>query len=567
MRKVFLVLSLFSSLLIASVEESGRRVDAHLIIGDVGLAVKESESLVQSYPEAELAQILHIKALSKTGDAHKMMGAWQAFAKQFPDKAYQREIVETICLGILQKGCESESLLPRLIALLAIARTELPEAVSWIKKGCLDSNANIRTLAIKLAAAYKDRPLQEIIIHRFALEKSPEAREAILAAIAELKLEEMLPQLHRVLENSSEKTLEEKRALVRTISQLEKRATRKLLERLYNTRRVGDALLACELIVTGQRVEAEDLLQKLVRHHCPEVSVAALKSLGILRLGGPFLDSIVCDRDPVVGISASWVAGLCDSSTIVKNFSYWLSQESSQTRALAIAALGTLSQEGKALLKLWQLQEKEPWVRVNLAIQLLRQREQIEIQGNEIFTFLHETKEKLMWEEIGFFKIVQKSTHVHKPLISNYPEAVNQALRLELLNLLALVEYEKAEAAIREFLKDTRWELLGLAAESLLQEGDSSAIDIIKKLLYEKDKETRWKAAIALAAWGRDPEAIEILIALYPEGDRTIKIKVLEALGMVGEESTLPFLMEALKEPSETLRLVAASSLIRLLYH
>lgn len=562
----WIVLLLFAYPLYGADEEA-RRVDAHLLIGDTQSALKEASANLQKYPEDYLTHFLWIKSLARLGDAEKMAEGWEVLAKKFPEQAYKREVIEEMCLGILKKGCESDSLVPRLIALLAIARTELPEAVAIIKKACHDTNAHLRGLAVKLAAAYKDAHLQEEILRLFRVEKSREVRKEILSAMMALKMDSELPALRKLLEDKSRSSLE-KKLLVLTIASLEKKITREDLDKLVQSGRMGEALLACELIVKLELPEQSDLLLKLTSNRHPEVRAAALKSLGIVRQGEAAIIEKSCrDNDPLIGITACWVVGLLEPSTIEKSFSYWLAKESSQVRALAASALATLHQSALPLLKKFEAEERDPWVKVNVAIHLLRQRLDTQMQAAELFAFLHQNKEKLMWEERGFFKILQKSSHLHTPLIPNYPEAANQAVRLELLNLLAIVEYPQAEAALREFLKESRWELVGLAAESLLQEGDESALDLIKKLLQDKEKETRFQAALALAVWGNDPDAIDTLLALYNEKDRAIKIKILEALGLVGEERVIPFLVDKLKEPSETLRLVAASSLIRLLYH
>ncbi len=70
---------------------------------------------------------------------------------------------------------------------------------------------------------------------------------------------------------------------------------------------------------------------------------------------------------------------------------------------------------------------------------------------------------------------------------------MDQKVRLEILNLMAIMEYPGALDALKVFLKKGVWKLTGLAAEVLLEEGDQAAIDLVKELLKDPDDEVRLK--------------------------------------------------------------------------
>ena len=163
----------------------------------------------------------------------------------------------------------------------------------------------------------------------------------------------------------------------------------------------------------------------------------------------------------------------------------------------------------------------------------------------------------------GLFGAIRQSSITHKPEIPNYPEVVNQTTRLELLNLLAILDYTGAQDAIKQFLKERRWGVTGLAAEKLLGEGDESALALVRELLNDEDQEIRLEAALALATWGRDVSALPILMAEYEKSDRMLQIKILESLGRIGSKEAIPFLIERLKESSLNMRIIAASVLLQ----
>jgi len=127
------------------------------------------------------------------------------------------------------------------------------------------------------------------------------------------------------------------------------------------------------------------------------------------------------------------------------------------------------------------------------------------------------------------------------------------------------LEYPGAHEAIKTFLKQRQYGVTGLAAETLLGEGDETAIEHVRALLDDKDPQIQAEAALVLATWGRDPTAIPHLLAVYPKGDRQLQVKILEALGRIGDRETIPFLIERLKEPSLMLRMIAATILIQTL--
>ncbi|HRD55298.1 MAG TPA: HEAT repeat domain-containing protein, partial [Parachlamydiaceae bacterium] len=58
-----------------------------------------------------------------------------------------------------------------------------------------------------------------------------------------------------------------------------------------------------------------------------------------------------------------------------------------------------------------------------------------------------------------------------------------------------------------------------------------------------------------------------VLQDFYAQADREMKERILEGIGRIGSSASIPFLVECLKEPFQSLRVIAASSLLQVLYH
>jgi HEAT repeat protein len=58
-----------------------------------------------------------------------------------------------------------------------------------------------------------------------------------------------------------------------------------------------------------------------------------------------------------------------------------------------------------------------------------------------------------------------------------------------------------------------------------------------------------------------------ILQKVYPTTDRETKERILEGIGRVGSMQSIPFLVDALDEPFQNLRIIAAAALIQCLNH
>jgi HEAT repeat protein len=566
MRNIILLLCFLPIALCASPESIARRLQAHLLIDDPHSASSEAKAALQEYPQDPLILEWTIRSLAALGEDSEMMAVWERFSALFPQQAKAQDLLEEMCFGILKKGQTQAGLNAQLICLIAAALTQDMRAVPFILEGMRHTNAVLRALAVQLGSFYGDYPLREEICRLFCEESVLDVRLQVIAALGKLKLEEFVPELMQCVANPN-KSAQEKLAAIEAIIEMRDFMGKEELEILAKSNRAGLRQLACEVIATCELEDESVLLLPLMSDSQPEVAAAALKTWGLLRKSATEQIKRIAQEalDPLVGITAAWVCLIHDPKEGEAAMMKWLEHEQAHVRALAGSAVASSGAYGIDLAKKMLLQSQDLYVQVNLALALAKQREEMPQVCTLLEEALHSCHDKWMLSENGLFSTLEKSTLCHKPTIPNYPEVVNQTTRLEILNLLAILESPKAIEAIKAFLKERKWGVTGLAAETLLGEGDETAIDLVRELLQDPDHEVRLEAALVLASWARDLSATDTLLEVYPKADRQLKLKILESLGRIGDKKTIPFLIERLKEPSLILRMVAASILIQTL--
>ncbi len=214
--------------------------------------------------------------------------------------------------------------------------------------------------------------------------------------------------------------------------------------------------------------------------------------------------------------------------------------------------------------------QKDLYTKVNLAVGLIGLRKELKLSSEVLFQAIVDSEDSLwMWDtgENPLFRSLMPSKVRHIDEIPRYPLVVDQLAKLEIFSILSILKYPNALVAVKKFLKHQDASISGTAAMILLQEGDETALDLIKELLNDPDEQIRVQAALILALMGSDPSAASVLIDAYSKVGRDMKLHILEAIGRIGDPSTMPFLLEVLKEPFQGLRVVAASALIQCLYH
>lgn len=557
----------------ADVEEDrlGRRVQAHLTIRDFSIASEEARQALILYPQSIFLHESYIRALAKLGDEKKLLQAWETYVQQFPDKSMNRELIEDMAWGVLYKASHSSSLVMRQMALLAAFFSQDAKGVTLLHRGMRDSNYALRTIAVKLAAHFRDDKLIEEVKRLFHEERVWSVRQKVLEAIGKMKILSLKPELEALI-GSSETSAKEKALAIAALLELLETINRQEVERLSSSSRSGLRQLACQAVAYFQCKEDFDQLLHLVKDPQADVRFEAFQAIGQLRPDQQETVLAVArqgilDNHYHVALSAAWLLTIYAPEEGQKVLLRFLHDKRRGVRYLAAAALNAAGQYGIALSHDQFRQHPDPYIRLNLALGLIGQRESVQEAAAYVSYLLATEKEKWRTLEAGLFHAIVNlpKRKSEDPLIT--PEIDNQLIRLELLNLLTILKVPYTQQIVRQYLIERAWEISAVAAALLLTEGDEIAADLVEQLLQDPQPRVRLQAALILSLWSREESAIRVLEESYFESEWEFKARILEGLGRIGSTHSVPFLLKVLKEPSQTLRLIAAMALIQCLNH
>lgn len=553
-------------------EQIDKRINAHLLIADYPGACWEAYRGLQEYPGSKALWLAYVRALAKAGEENTMMSAWKAMLHHFPEEQCNRNILESLAWAVIDQGASSSSPSIRVIAMLGAFFSQDAKGVHLLKYSLSDENSFLRSASAKLSSHLMDAVLQEELLRLLQKETVWKVRLEVIRACGTMQIAEAEKELKKIVDNDQAHA-EERAAAIQALVELSEGVDSRQLQDLIASNRAGMRMLACEFVTFFDQVEEADHLFPLLEDPHPSVRGKTLHTLGQLRLSTvsghsvPALaEKATMDPDPTVAITAAWVLTMHRPEKGMAVFRKFLNHSVRDIRLFAAASLAATGPHGLNLTREIFKEAQDPYVRMNLAIGLIGQRENTQEACDCLFAGLSERKERWSWEEEGGFRVLAPSQIKHDESIPNYPEAVNQLTRLEVLQILAIMQHPHAQRAVKEFLQERHWGISGIASALLLTEGDDDAVEIVRQLLQDPEQQVKVQAALILALWGKGEDVVQLLQEAYSSADRELKGQILEGIGRVGSESSLPFLAERLQEPYQTLRIIAAAALLECLY-
>lgn len=540
----------------------------HLIIEDAVSACAEAEMALRQYPNSIHVQEARIKALAAKGDEKELLQAWNNYYRTH-GSLQNRDLIECIAWSVLQKGARSEAPLIRLMAVLGSFLSQDAKGIKIILNSLNDTNSAVRGLTVELASHLRDEVIKQKIVSMLRTERNWNVRLELLKAVGVMKIRESKPYLFELISNPKSEA-EEKLVATESLVAMYETVSKEELGFLLSAERAGLRLLACKVIAHCELREQSDSLLRLLEDNRAEVRSAALQTLGYLRI--PIHNHIerilplLKDNDASVAISAAWLL-LINRYQAQANpiFDYYLRSSLQENRLFAASALAAAGSYGLQKASEHFLSAEDSFVRMNLALGFIGQQYCVSQACDALYEGLERDKRLWSRKKSGIFELLMPAKGGRQS--EDSPEEVDQLTRLELLNILAIMNYPKAQAAVASFLKNRNWGISSTTAALLLTEGDEEAVRLVQDLLESDDAKIRVQAAFVLALWGRGEDAIEILERSYERPDWEMREKILESIGRIGAERSIPFLLERLKEPSQSLRIIAAFALLQALYH
>lgn len=563
---------LFFALLAAEEEDLiAKRIYNHLCVEDFQSACQESKLASIKYPHSIPLLKASIKALAASGDEKEMYNYWKKYSEIVPDPFSDRELLEDMGWCIINKGSKSPSPLVRLIAVVGAYFGQDAKGVRIIQRSLHDYDANVRSVALQVSAGLKDDRIKNEVLNLFETEQLWHVKLGCVKAIGKMQIEEAVPQLMKFLETAT--SYEMRMAAIMAIAEIEENVTREQIKNLISSSKANLKMLACQFVLAFDKIEDIDLLIPLLKDSNAEVRASAIYTVGLLhpsKIGEEevvaLTSSLLEDKNEIVSLLTAWTIIQYDQKLGQKYFSQWLNDKDKNTRIFAATLLRFSGKYAFPLLTEVFNNTKDPFVKANLAMGLIYERNSVDAAFFLKHFMIHH-KERLMWKELFHFKSITHSIIPHNAGLPSLPEATDQLLRLEIFNLLAIMKAPFAQELIERYLSERNWGVVAAASSLLLTEGDENSVKLVEDLLEENNPKIKIQAALILSLWGEGEKASKTLMEAYDHSDRNMKEKILEALGHLHCKEVLPFLCDKLSENHPTLRIIAAAALLKSLYN
>lgn len=120
---------------VAGDEGLGKRVHAHMVIGDYTAACSEAFVGLQSHPDSKILWQAYLRALAKAGDEKVLMVNWRLFVKKFPGESCNREMLECLAWAVLENGAVLPLRVSALFLCSAPILARMPKALFCCDRG------------------------------------------------------------------------------------------------------------------------------------------------------------------------------------------------------------------------------------------------------------------------------------------------------------------------------------------------------------------------------------------------------------------------------------------------
>lgn len=123
-----------------------------------------------------------------------------------------------------------------------------------------------------------------------------------------------------------------------------------------------------------------------------------------------------------------------------------------------------------------------------------------------------------------------------------------------------MVQKQPVPELVQKLVQGTTYEMLD-AAEAFAVHG-ADGVGAVAPLLRSADRETRWRAAVALERIGAP--AVEALVSGASDPDYLVRVPAIWALEHVGDRRAVAALVENLNGPNECCRWMAGAALAKI---
>lgn len=544
-----------------------------LTVRDFTEAVARACDLEKSFPDDLAVRAIKIEALAAAGQEEEMIAAWRALEALDYEAASERAVLETLCWGVLLPAVHSMLPSTQMVSLMAVAYTQDANALPPLVRALQGSNIPLRGMAIHWVPRYRDAPLCSELLRLLDEESVWSLRLEVIRALGAMQYRQALEPL-KALVADPKTPLEEKRLASVAIASILDDIDREDLQELVASPRAGLRELAAALLVYHDKSQYLECLLPLLEDVQAGVQMIALTAMATFPRAWPQdsdvegkVRALVNSQPWEVSLTAAWALARRYDDEALSVLKEAAKSPVQEKALLAASMLSTLGAYSFAATQEVAKENSDIFVRSTLAMGWIGQRVALEKAAAYLKAVLAtEDRVQIKRGKNPNFEFLAPSDVFLAAHIPNYPEVVNQKTRLELVNRLALIQDPEALLLARAFLSQKTAGVVGMAGELILAEGEEGMIPIVRDLLEDPDKKIRLQAALLLGLWGRDTEAIKTLEEMYGDSDKEMRVQILAVMGEIGDPSCLPFLLKVLQDPFRTTRVIAASSILRILH-
>lgn len=583
LKRSFLFPCLFAFASLASIEyqpalekKYREKIACELLIHHYTQAVQTASEAVKQLPMSQSLREQYIQALSKVGDERRLLQSWQKYARDFPEAKYSDRVLEPMSWGVIQKAQLSENMATKFTGLIAASMQNDSYSVETLIETLKDSNSFLREISLQFCLNFGDEVLKKEILRMLNEETVYEVRKKVIEVAQRLRIEEARPILESLLDQDKI-SYEEKNLIASALVQFYDQVSLDDLKKLAQSPIVGHRFLACALFANFDLKEHAPLLVPLIYDTNRSVRLLALSSLGGLKLShieDKSLDEVLSpaleDPIPQVAMLASW-ALLKEKPALAKtHLRHYLLHSDQAVRLQAAALVGYSLPLCEDLARDFFTVHPDVYVRANLSFYLASHRLEIVKACDQIFSLFSSHEPYFFKESLPFQLNMLVPSHLlfedRSPLAYySVSSSYHQMAQLQLLNLLATLKDPRAKEAMSSFLERHHSDVATLNLRSVLQFDDHQALELMREFLNHTDQHKKVEAAIVLALFKKDSEALKVLEQVFNEVSRDLKQIILMAMGEIASKDSIPFLTDHLYEASQSLRVQSAAALIRCL--
>ncbi|MFA6916919.1 MAG: HEAT repeat domain-containing protein [Parachlamydiales bacterium] len=547
-------------------------VDCHLILKDYQEACECIAEAIAEHPHDQGLRRTLILVYAECGLESEMLTSFRQYFTCYPNVQEDTALLEEIAWCILQNGLSNPAPVTRLASLVAAGSARDARAHAFITQGLSDTCGVVRSTACKVVGQIRAIEFAPVLAKLAVSDKSILTRLTALESLVSMKH----PQAKALIlaySTRPETTREERHILARFLAVVDEDNPYKCFKQLAEGKDPALRALAVEYAVFTRLLESIPALFKLVDDPRWEVRAASLQALAVFWPQWEPNEEIIANirtcsesHEGILAVSGAWVLALCKPQEGINKLNLLTIHPNQKVKVGAVSGLCAVGLKAVPYLRyLAYAEQTDPFIKLNAALGLLKLRTEVLPASRVVEKLLDGKIERMSQANFGFLSGVVAAKDASEGELP--PELMDIAQRLEILQLLAILKVPSAYSMLESFLSSRTWGVSGMASLILLSEKNESAVELVEELLRKaRFPQTRLQAALVLAMWGRSDAAVEPLHAAYAGAGKETKERILNALSEIGAIASIPFLMEAIQEPSSSMRIQAASALLKVVY-